>query len=116
MLAAALLSPALVRWLRAFAFTQLVEIPIYRRTLGAGFWEAFGASAITHPIVWFGFFSPYAPGTYLQRSIAAELFAWLVEAAYFRARGRRNALGWALVANGASVGLGLLSRSLFGAP
>jgi len=104
-------------WLRAFLFTQLVEVPIYVRGLRCGPLVAFGASAITHTIVWFGFFSPHWHAAYASRFAAAELFAWLAEAAYFRLLfRRRRALAWSLVANAASVGLGLLSRRLFGAP
>lgn len=80
-----------------------------------------GASAITHPFVWFAF--PYlrlVPGvTYPIMVIAAELFAFGVEAIYLRLVLRtplvRAALA-SLVANGASLGLGLLLRSLTGYP
>lgn len=102
-------------WLAAFAFTQIVEVPIYRRALGGRALVAFGASALTHPVVWFVF--PRLPfASYLAMVAAAEVFAWLVEAAYLRAFGLRRALAWSLVANAASLGLGLASRALFGAP
>lgn len=80
-------------------------------------WAAFGASALTHPIVWFGFFHPVVPGSYWGKVVAAELFAWLGEAAYFRlvCKSKRAWL-WSLAANAASFSLGLLSRHLFGAP
>lgn len=104
-------------WLAAFAFTQLIEVPIYMRGLGCGALAAFGASAITHPIVWFGFFSPRLSAPYAARAVAAELFAWLIEAAYFKLVWRkRRVLLWSLVANGASVGFALVCRWLFGAP
>ena len=105
-------------WLVAFAFTELVEIPIYKAGLSVSLLAAFGASAITHPIVWFVFFNPrWAAGHYTATLVAAELFAWLVEAAYFRfVFGRRRALLWSLVANASSLGLGSLSRALFGVP
>lgn len=104
-------------WLSAFLFTQLVEVPIYRRGLDAGWLAAFGASALTHPIVWFGIFHPAVPADYLTKAVIAELFAWLAEAAYFHWwLGRRNALWWALLANAASVALALISRALFGGP
>jgi hypothetical protein len=104
-------------WLTAFLFTQLVEIPIYWRSLRCSLLAAFGASAITHPIVWFVFFHPALPGDYITRVIAAELFAWLAEAAYFRfVFHKRWALVWSAVANASSFGLGLLSRALFGVP
>jgi hypothetical protein len=104
-------------WLRAFLFTQLVEIPIYVRGLRCSPWAAFGASALTHPIIWFVFFSPRWRVAYATRFVSAELFAWIVEAAYFRlAFGRSRAWLWSLVANTASVVLALLSRRLFGGP
>jgi hypothetical protein len=104
-------------WLRAFLFTQLVEVPIYVRGLRCSALAAFGASTLTHPVVWFLFFSPRWQAGYLTRFTSAELFAWLVEAAYFKFLVRRDrALLWSLLANAASVALGALSRSLFGAP
>jgi hypothetical protein len=117
-------------WLGAFLFTQAVEVPIWAQALrwdrrlapGREPWSmwinvaiGFGASAITHPFVWF-WFPRHAPGTYWVMVLQAEAFAVLVEAAYTRAFGLRWALGWSLVANGASAGLGLLSRSIFGWP
>jgi hypothetical protein len=104
-------------WLQAFLFTQIVEVPIYVRSMRCSVWAAFGASALTHPIVWFGFFHPAFPGSYVTKIIAAELFAWLAEAAYFRfAFKRKRAWLWAFCANAASFSLGLLSRRLFGVP
>ena len=110
--------PFVKMWLLAFAFTQLVEVPIYVRLFRCSIPAAFGASAITHPIVWFGFFNPLLYGTpYWPRVIAAELFAWLVEAAYFAFVWKRpRALLGAFVANAASVSAGFLSRWLFGMP
>jgi hypothetical protein len=104
-------------WLRAFLFTQIVEMPIYVRGLRCSWVAAFGASAVTHPLVWFVFFSPRWQADYATKLVAAELFAWLAEAAYFRLLWRRpRALLWSLLANAASLGLGLLSRRLFGTP
>lgn len=103
-------------WLFAFAFTQIVEVPIYRRLFRCSLLRAFGASALTHPVVWFVIF-PHWDATYVVKSIGAELFAWSVESAYFAwTVGLRRAVAGAFVANAASVGLGLLSRSLFGVP
>jgi hypothetical protein len=95
-----------VAWLKAFAFTEIVEAPIYRAALRVTWWKALLASAITHPFVWF--FFPWL-----------ELFAWLVEALFFRRAARvawKRALLWSFVANAASVVLGLTSRALFGTP
>jgi hypothetical protein len=104
-------------WFAAFVFTQLVEVPIYSTALPCSLIAAFGASAITHPIVWFGFFSPAWHAPYLAKLGLAEAFAWLVEAGYFAFRfPLRRALFWSFVANAASVSTGFASRALFGVP
>lgn len=112
-----------VAWLAAFAFTQIVEAPLYRRLLGVSWLAAFGASAITHPFVWFVF--PRIHVSWLWRTLGSEIFAWVVEAAWFVLLSRRGAaarlgLGRALLvsllANGASECLGLTSRAWFGWP
>src|SRR5690242_14327096 len=100
-------------WLSAFAFTQIIEVPIYRRYLDVSWLAAFGASAITHPVVWFVFFNRGVQLSYNTKLVSAELFAWLAEAAYFRwAFGKKRALLWTLLANAASVTLGFISRDL----
>lgn len=110
-----------VAWAQAFAFTELVEAPIYRRLLGVSVARALAASAITHPFVWF-VFPPLADHFgigYVACSLVSELFAWLVEATFFvRVAGVKpgRAMVVSLVANGASVGLGFLSRALFDWP
>ncbi|MCA9493541.1 MAG: hypothetical protein KC621_26600 [Myxococcales bacterium] len=103
-------------WGTAFLLTQLVEMPIYaigtRDSELSVPWRvavAFGASALTHPIVWFvlrdlleqrlGFWAYFA---------IAETFAVLVEALYLRWFEIRRALLWSLVANGTSASVGLL--------
>jgi hypothetical protein len=107
----------LLDWLIAFLFTEAVEIPIYVAALPCSFLVAFGASAVTHPIVWFGFFGLWWRAGYLVKVFVAEAFAVLAEAAYFKLLfRRRRALLWSAVANAASLGLGLLSRHLFGVP
>jgi hypothetical protein len=104
-------------WLTAFAFTQLVEVPIYSVGMRCSLLAAFGASAITHPIVWFVIFNPAWAAPYPAKVVASELFAWLAEAAYFRLlTGNRRAIAWALLANATSFGAGMLSRFLFGVP
>jgi hypothetical protein len=131
-------------WFGAFVFTQAVEVPIWAHALreqrdasvlwglrpradGEGdlarapwpTWAvvavAFGASAITHPFVWFAF-PRFQPWGYWAMVLQAEVFAVVVEAVYMRAFGLSRALGWSLVANGASAGLGMLSRSFFDWP
>lgn len=111
-----------MKWLEAFLFTQAVEIPIWvyalrraarrevaeeRPTLLAAFLIAFGASAVTHPIVWFGFRHLTPLIGYWPMVACAETFAVVVEAIYMRGEGMRRAYVWSLVANGASFGLGI---------
>lgn len=112
-----------VAWLGAFAFTEIVEAPIYRRLLGVSWLASLGASAITHPFVWFVF--PLVRTRWLVTTIGSELFAWLVEGVWFFILSRRpgkgrltlaRALFVSLLANAASEGLGLASRAWFGWP
>ncbi|MFT3770658.1 MAG: hypothetical protein QM820_34975 [Minicystis sp.] len=134
------MSPATLAWLSAFGFTQAVEVPIYvlalRRTSAeevatpiegprALLAAAFGASLITHPIVWFVFpqlwmMLPRLPfGSYNGMVLAAETFAIVTEGLYFYllgAMGFRRSMLWALVANLTSVTLGLASRARYGWP
>ena len=103
-------------WALAFLFTQMVEVPIYAVGLHVGLLRAFGASAITHPVLWFVLF-PYLHLPYVWLVVVGESFAWLLEAAYFAVLfHRRRALLWSFIANAASLGTGLLSRWLFGMP
>ena len=103
-------------WALAFLFTQMVEVPIYTVGLRVGLLPAFGASAITHPVLWFAIF-PYLHLSYIWLIVIGESFAFLVEAAYFAFLfRRRRALLWSLLANAASFGTGMLSRCLFGMP
>lgn len=122
-----------LRWfLLAFALTQLVEVPILvralrvpgpgaRRSLSARVAIASGASALTHPIVWFAMpplaiallgalaragVSFGAAGRVLAYGALAEGFAVLAEAAYLRGFGVRRALVWSLASNAASVVVG----------
>lgn len=136
------MSPATLAWLSAFCFTQAVEIPIYvvaiRRardrddarepdlpelpawaeTAPARIAAAFGASLVTHPIVWF--LIPRLPlGSYGAMIVFAETFAVVAEGFYFAALGLaplRRAMLWALVANVTSASLGLASRHVLGWP
>lgn len=107
----------------AFAVTQLVEVPIYARALrsrtrSVRIAVAFGASALTHPLVWY-VFPPLTmallsllsrrglafslPVRTLLYGALAEGFAVLAEAAYLRAFAVRRPLAWSLLANTASV-------------
>jgi len=120
-------------WFVAFAFTQVVEAPIYQRLLGCSFGSALVPSALTHPVLWFVIF-PYLPLSYVQKAVIGETFVVLVETLcallWLALRGshgphtrlptaRRRAF-WAFavafIANAASMGLGLLSRHFFCVP
>jgi hypothetical protein len=123
----------MIDWLLAFAFTQAIEMPIYRRWAKTTWAQGFGASALTHPFVWFvipglvdrAYLAWLAPtpslrlgdfGRYALMVAVAETFAVVAEALYLAYLDRRRPLLWALVANATSASLGLLSRHLFGVP
>lgn len=106
-------------WAKAFAFTQLVEAPLYRSFVPTGWGPALAASAITHPFVWFAF--PWLGDelglSWTLTAIVSEVFAIAVEAVFFR---RVSRIRWpraalvSLCANATSVGLGLFARAAFG--
>lgn len=103
-------------WAIAFLFNQMVEVPIYTVGLRVGLLPAFGASAITHPVLWFVIF-PYLHLSYFWLIVIGEGFAFLAEAAHFAFLfRRRRALPWSALANTASFSTGMLSRWLFGIP
>lgn len=109
----------IVVWAKAFAFTELVEVPLYRFLVPSSWGRAIAASAITHPVVWFVFplIGERLAWSYVLTSIVSEVFAVSVEAIFFQRLCRiswRRALVVSLVANGASVGLGLLVRHTVG--
>lgn len=125
-----------LRWAVAFCLTQAVECPLYGRLYGVRLPVAFGASAITHPLVVFavwpawgwlhGALARAVPGLWLGDTAyfivygaLAETFAVVVEAAYlarWAQLGFARALRAALVVNGASAGVGLLCSWLTGWP
>ena len=107
-------------WLLAFMFTQAVEVPIYGAALGKRPWGrrlavAFGASLLTHPVVW-ALVIGYGGQGYWPIVVGSEAFAVLIEAAYLHVFGVRAAVFWSLLANASSLGLGTLCRYLFGFP
>ena len=112
-------------WLAAFVFTQIVEVPIYLVALARvprpasrlrDIFVAFGASTLTHPLLWLLFPKNLSPHAYYATTAIAEVIVVLVEAAWLRLFGVRRAIVWSIVANGASFGLGTISRALFGIP
>ncbi len=106
------------RWALAFAFTEVVEVGVYRHALGERVTQpwlrALLPSLVTHPFVWFAF--PYLPLPWIWMVVLAETFAVLVEAALLWRWKVPWPLAWSLLANGLSLGLGLWSRSVFGLP
>jgi hypothetical protein len=124
------------RWLLAFAITQAVECPVYRRGFRVRLWVAFASSAITHPIVtfpiWWGWerLATHLPrmgdtAYFLGYGAIGETFAVVAEAAFvacFRLVGSpdkptaRNAFIASLAANTASGLTGLACSGLFGWP
>ncbi len=103
----------MTQWLIAYLFTQAIEVPLYLRV--TTFRAAFLASTFTHPVVWF-VFPAFWPGGYFSMVVAAELFAWGIEAVWLKRVGVKRALLWSLIANGASLCIGLALRSAFGFP
>jgi hypothetical protein len=106
-----------VSWWTAFALTQAIEVPLYllgmRGSALSPGWRlaaAFGASALTHPVVWFVI--PELGLPFWAYFALAESFAVLAEWAYLRAFeiGRP---GWlSLSANATSATVGLLLHTL----
>lgn len=113
------MTPLFVRWAIAFAFTQMVEAPIYAAAIGESrvrrerWGIALAASLLTHPMVWFvipdlvGYIAPEA--SHWSAIAVAETFAVTLEAAWLYTFGVRPAFALALVANGASFTLGLFA-------
>ncbi len=112
----------ILAWLKALAFTWLIEVGLGLFVLGrkASIGRRLGllllASAITHPCVWFVF--PFIGLKYLTAMILAEAFAVIVEAGVYYwgipQLGLRRALATSLFLNGASLGLGLVMRHFWG--
>ena len=107
-------------WLSAFLVTQLVEVPIYHRAAPSRWgskrlYIAFGASILTHPIVFF-VFPKLGFETYWTMVSAAEAFAVITEAIYLSRLGFSRPMTTSLCANAASLGIGLALRHWIGFP
>ena len=111
-------------WLGAFALTQVVEMGVYANTPGPPrplrerLAIAFGASAITHPIVWFVITPLYLPLEldWWTLVTVAEIFAFVTEGLWMAAFSHRlsYAFGASLLANGLSFTIGLFCYELLG--
>lgn len=113
-------------WLRAFLLTQTIEMGVYTHATGGRPLRerlaiAFGASAITHPLVWFvipeavrgllmrhGWSTDWQTDWWIAIAVA-ETFAFSAEALWLALFGVRPAQAAAasFLANGASFTLGL---------
>jgi hypothetical protein len=117
-------TPYVAGWLRAFAVTLAVELPLATWLLAPGGASVprrvslvFLANLATHPIVWFVF--PELSLSYPVNLCLSETWAVLIEALAFStampALGVRRAFGVSALANGVSYGVGLALQA-FGAP
>lgn len=107
-------------WLEAFVFTQVLEMPIYwwvfrKHKVPLALVMSAQPTLLTHPVVWFVW--PRLPTDYWTMVACAEAFAVLAEmciALFIIGRTSRVSLrlcfALALLANAASLGLGLLLR------
>lgn len=103
-------------WLAAFLLTQVIEVPVYLLAAHALILPkrvvyACGASTFTHPVIWFCL--PWAGGPYVPLVIVAEAFAVIVEALWGRLWRVQRPWKASLLANTASVCLGLTIRHAF---
>jgi acid phosphatase family membrane protein YuiD len=106
-------------WLIAFALTQAIELPIHARALRhrerrVAWAAAFMASALTHPFVYLSYPTLASKLGWAPGLVIVESFAVLVEAAWLRRLGVRDALLWSLVANAGSVAVASCLRLLVG--
>jgi hypothetical protein len=77
---------------------------------------ALGASALTHPLVWAWVSLGPSPWSYVGLVLAGEAFAVAAEGTLGRSLGAPRPWLGALLANGASVGVGMLIRAWTGWP
>ena len=109
------MSPLLESWPVAFCLTQLVEVPIYlfaaRRLPAWKRWVfAFGASAITHPLLWF--LLPWKDGDWQTFFLLGESAVMMIEATWAALFRIANPMTWSVLANGSSILAGFLIGKL----
>ena len=107
-------------WPIAFALTQLLEMPVYwfgtrasKLSVGKRLAAGFGASALTHPILWFVLY-PTLIGLigYWPFFVVGEALVVIVEALYLGAFGVKRPWLVALAANTFSATVGLILTPL----
>jgi hypothetical protein len=103
-------------WFTAFLLTQLLELPVYvlglrRRGHVVAAFIGFGATALSHPILWFVLQPLLQPRWgYWGFVLGGELAVWFIEALFLRAVG----VNWmrsmivSFVANAFSLTMGYL--------
>lgn len=107
-------------WARAFALTQVIEVPIYtaiawkKAPLPRLIAAAFACTAVTHPLLWFVW--PHVVTDYTAFVVSGELLIAVGESLLFFALIPRldlpRAIGAAFVANATSYGMGQLLRAV----
>ena len=100
-------------WSGAFLLTQLIEVPIYLRAarllpLLKRATYAFGASTITHPIIWFCL--PWETMSYAMLLIVAEGFAFGTEGLWGQCWRVPRPWLTSLAANATSLAAGMILR------
>jgi hypothetical protein len=103
-------------WSGAYLLTQLIEVPIYllaARSLSPlkRATYAFGASTLTHPIIWFCLQWGTLP--YAVLLIIAETFAISTEGLWGRSWHVPRPWLTSLLANAASFAIGMIIRHFF---
>jgi hypothetical protein len=107
----------ILAWLRAFALTVIVEVPIAMlllRTAEPNIFRrgaiAFFAQLVTHPCVWFVF--AWLPFSWPVDITIAEAWAWGVEIVFYavviKELSWKRAALTSIAANATSFGLGLI--------
>lgn len=96
-------------WLLAFCLTQVVEAPLYLmacpdRSIQHRLVIALGASAITHPALYFGIRA--IDGDWMTLVLAGELVVVAIEAGWLALWRVDQPVAWALLANASSVAVG----------
>ena len=99
-----------VTWLKLFILAQLIELPIYYKLIEAHNVKklllGFGASAITHPLLWF--MMPWDSAPFLLLLVIGEAAVFIVEGIFLKSFGIKNPFYISTLANSASMITGVL--------